>query len=182
MEFITLNNLSRQKLIKDVIIRPLKINKDDSGILVETLRRDWLDIYKDGFAMQYYSITPPGLVRDENVWHLHPRIQDDRMLVVSGAIVLAVADKRENSQTRDILNIFYMQADKSPYIILVPRGILHSFMAVSKTPAILLNFPTALYNLSEEGRLPYQEAHVLLPNGTPFSWREVRKEFSIMPA
>ena len=57
MDFISLSNLSSSKLIKDVLIYPLKINKDASGVLVETLRVDWKGIYgKDReFAMQYYS-------------------------------------------------------------------------------------------------------------------------------
>ena len=38
-------------------MHPLKINRDKSGILVETLRSDWKEIYGKGreFAMQYFS-------------------------------------------------------------------------------------------------------------------------------
>lgn len=179
MEFITLENLDNQKLIKDVIIRPLKINKDASGVLVETLRKDWTDVYGENrdFSMQYYSITPPGLARDEDVWHCHPTAQEDRMLVVTGAIILAIADKREGSPTKDMLNLFYMQSDKNPYMVVVPKNTLHGFMVVSKTNATLLNFPTALYNPKEEGRVSYSEANVLLQDGTPFIWGMVRKAF-----
>ncbi len=60
-------------------------------------------------------------------------------------------------------------------MVLIPRKTLHGFMVVSREPAILINFPTALYNPQEEGRIPYQEANVKMSDGTPFSWDYVRK-------
>lgn len=184
MEFITLENKDKTTLIKDVVMHPLKINKDESGILVETLRKDWPVIYGEGreFAMQYYSVTPPGLARDEDVWHYHPTVQEDRFLVISGEIVLAVADSREDSVTKGLLNLFYMRPDKDLYILLVPKNTLHTFMVVSKTAATILNFPTTLYNPAEEGRIPYGEAQIKTPDGTLFSWDLVRKNFTSSPS
>lgn len=179
MDFITLSNLNKTKLVNDVLVYPLKINKDTSGILVETLRIDWKGIYGLGreFVMQYYSITENGVARDEDLWHYHPTTQEDRFLVVHGAIVAAVADNREGSSTNGRLNLFYMQADRDPYILLIPKRTLHGFMVVSESPAILLNFPTALYDSKEEGRISHSEVKIKLPNGEFFSWEKVRKEF-----
>lgn len=179
MEFITLANKDNIKLIEDVLLYPLKINKDKSGVLVETLRTDWKDIYGKGreFFMQYYSVTDSGVARDENVWHFHPKVQEDRFLVVQGAMVTAVADNRSTSKTFKLLNLFYMNADKDPYILLIPKKTLHGFMVVSKDRAVLLNFPTALYDGKEEVRIPYSEAKIKLEDGRFFSWNIVRKEF-----
>ena len=179
MEFITLLNKDKAKLIHDVLLYPLKINKDKSGALVETLRTDWQGIYGLGreFAMQYYSVTPPGIARDEDVWHYHPTVQEDRFLVAQGSIVTAVADNREGSPTYGLLNLFYMRADKDPYILLIPKLTLHGFMVVSSQPAVLLNFPTALYNPKEEDRIPYSKAGIKFSDGSIFSWDKVRKEF-----
>ena len=178
MNFITLKNKDETKLIKDVLLFPLKINRDESGILVETLRKDWKEIYEGReFAMQYYSVTQSGVARDENVWHYHPTIQDDRFLVVKGEIIVAVADNREDSETRGPLNLFYMQSQVDPYILLIPKKTLHGFMVVSKEEAILLNFPTDLYNPKEEGRIPYNEAQVKQEDGSLFSWNNVREHF-----
>lgn len=178
IELIDLKNKENVKLIKDVIVYPLKVNRDGSGILVETLRRDWKDIYGKGreFSMQYYSVTDSGVARDEDVWHYHPN-QEDRFIVVQGEIITAVADNREDSETLGLLNLFYMQADQDPYILLIPKKTLHGFMVVSKTSAVLLNFPTSLYNPKEEKRVPYSEAQIILPDGNTFSWELVRKEF-----
>jgi dTDP-4-dehydrorhamnose 3,5-epimerase len=59
MKFITLVSKDSANLIKDVLMHPLKVNRDKSGILVETLRTDWKDIYGKNreFAMQYFSVT-----------------------------------------------------------------------------------------------------------------------------
>jgi len=179
MKFVTLENYKTSKLIKDVILHPYKVNQDASGILVETMRKDWNDIYNDGreFFMQYYSETPPGLARDENVWHYHPTTQDDRFSVVKGEIVVAIGDNREDSETKGLLNLFYINARKDPYIVLIPRRTLHGFMVVSKISAILINFPTGLYNSQEEGRIPYAQENVKTETRELFNWDLVRKEF-----
>lgn len=179
MDFIAFDSLNSAKLIEGVLTYPLKINKDASGVLVETLRTDWKGIYGHGreFTMQYYSITESGIARDEDVWHLHPIVQEDRFLVAQGAIITSIADNRVGSATNGLLNLFYMQADKDPYILLIPKGTLHGFMVVSEKPAILLNYPTSLYNPAEESRVPYKDANVRLPTGEMFTWEKVRLEF-----
>ncbi len=177
MELITLANKDSVKLIKDVVLHPYKVNLDESGVLVETLRKDWNDVYGNDreFFMQYYSETASGVARDEDVWHYHPTVQDDRFSVIKGEIVVAVADNRKDSETFGLLNLFYINARQNPYMILIPKKTLHGFMVVSKESAILINFPTGLYNLQEEGRVTYQEAQVKTSDGTPFSWDFVRK-------
>ncbi|PIR79852.1 MAG: dTDP-4-dehydrorhamnose 3,5-epimerase [Candidatus Levybacteria bacterium CG10_big_fil_rev_8_21_14_0_10_35_13] len=182
MQFITFDNKEESSLIKDVLLYPLKINQDESGgILVETLRKDWKDIYGENreFSMQYFSVTESGVARDEKVWHLHPNYQEDRFLVARGEIVVAVADKRDGSPTKDLLNLFHMKAYENPYIILIPKNTLHGFLVVSNKEAVLLNFPTGLYNPDEEGRIPYEKAQVKTEDGNLFSWDLVRKQFPL---
>lgn len=178
LDFITLNNLNKFELIKDTVIRPLKINKDETGILVETLRVDWSDVYgdKQPFAMQYYSETKSSVARDEKLWHFHPGGQQDRFEVITGSIVVAIGDIREDSPTKGLLNLFYMDSVIDPYLIVIPKRTLHAFMVTSKTPAVLLNFPTRLYDLKEEMRIPFSEANMKVSNGKLFNWNLVRLE------
>ncbi|MCL4418687.1 dTDP-4-dehydrorhamnose 3,5-epimerase family protein [Patescibacteria group bacterium] len=182
IDLIDLQNKESAHLIKDIVLYPLKINKDESGVLVETLRTDWSEIYGSSreFFMQYYSETPSGVARDENTWHYHPTIQDDRFSVVKGEIIVAVADNRSDSSTNGLLNLFYINARKDPYLLLIPRKTLHGFMVVSKEPAILINFPTGLYDPKEEERIPYSEAKIKLSDGSLFSWDLVRKNFQAL--
>jgi len=181
MQFITPQNKDGQKLIHDIVMHPLKVNKDESGILVETLRTDWQDVYGPGreFAMQYFSVTPSGVIRDEKVWHYHPGGQEDRFLVAQGEIVVAVADGRKGSPTEGLLNLFYMHAADDPYLLVIPKQTLHGFMTVSKSDAVLLNFPTRLYDPNEEVRVPHEEAEIKNAEGRLFSWGQVKKVFSI---
>ena len=74
-------------------------------------------------------------------------------------------------------NLFHQKSDEEPYILVIPKRTLHGFMVVSKTPAVLLNFPTALYSPQEEGRVPYSVAKVKSLDGELFNWDKVRKEF-----
>lgn len=180
MEFITLSNKEQARIINGLVMHPLKINKDETGVLVETLRNDWSDIYDTGersFAMQYYSMTPPGVARDDYLWHFHPGGQEDRFLVVTGAIIAAVADTRDDSPTNGLLNLFHMQAEHDPYLLLVPKRTLHGFMVVSDVPGILLNFPTRVYDPKEEVRVPHAEATIRTTSGAPFTWNAVREAF-----
>lgn len=183
MEFITLANKDSISLIKDVLMHPLKVNRDESGILVETLRTDWKETYGKNreFAMQYFSVTRSGVARDEDVWHYHPN-QEDRFIVAQGAIVTAIADYRKDSPTFGLLNLFYAQSQIDPFILLIPNKTLHGFMVVSTEPAILLNFPTSLYNPKEERRLPYDRAQIKESDGSLFSWDQVREEFLLKHA
>lgn len=180
MEFITLANKDSVNLIEDVLIYPLKVNRDESGILVETLRIDWKEIYGPGreFTMQYFSVTKSAVARDETVWHYHPN-QEDRFIVAQGAIVTAIADYRKDSPTFGLLNLFYAQSQIDPFILLIPNKTLHGFMVVSTEPAILLNFPTSLYNPKEERRLPYDRAQIKESDGSLFSWDQVRSQLGL---
>jgi dTDP-4-dehydrorhamnose 3,5-epimerase len=181
MNFITLKNISKTKLIEDIVVRPLKVNRDESGILIETLRTDWKDVAGPGreFEMQYYSVTDSCVARDEDVWHYHPTGQEDRFIVTQGRIITAIADNREDSETKGLLNLFIMDAIEDPYLLLVPKKTLHGFMVVSEGPATLLNFPTRLYDPKEEGRIQYQEAKVKIENGELFAWDKVRKRLGL---
>lgn len=167
-----LNNL--EEVIEGVVVRELKIFKDATGILFETLRTDWNDVYGDinaPFAMQYMSQTPPGLARDEDEWHVHQK-QKDRFICTSGKIVTAIYDPREGSKTKGMLNLFEMSPEKEEemYMIVIPEKTYHGFMVVSPITGLLLNFPTQLYTGEDEGRVKH---------AGEFSWQDVRNDFGI---
>ena len=177
----TLDKQKNFPLIKDVVVKPLKINRDKRGVLVETLKKDWQDVYSENnlsFTQNYYSITYPGIARDESEWHCHPTKQIDRFVVIKGDIVVALYDWRKKSQTYKYMNWFKMgesSGDKGQYLLMIPVNVLHGFVVVSKNQAILMNFPTQLYDPKEEGRIPFKD--VKLKDGSFFSWDLVKKHF-----
>lgn len=181
LSFVTLAN--RQNLIGDVLLYPLKVNQDERGTLVETLRTDWKDIFdpiKLPFAMQYFSTTAAGIARDENRWHFH-KFQEDRFGVIQGDIVVALYDARKNSKTYQKLNLVKMgelEGDEGQFLLLIPKEVLHCYLVVSKKPAILVNFPTKLYSPDDEGRIDFSQVGAKFNNGTDFSWNIVREFFN----
>ncbi len=180
INFLTLKN--QKNLIKDVILYPLKVNRDKRGILVETLKTSWNEVFSKErpFAQNYFSITQKDVARDEDLWHFHPTKQEDRFVVVFGDIIVALYDWRKRSKTYGVLNLFKMgesNGDFNQYLLLIPKNVLHGFCVVSKKPAIILNCPTTLYDKKEEGRVPYTEIKAKLSDGRIFNWDLVRKEF-----
>jgi dTDP-4-dehydrorhamnose 3,5-epimerase len=176
MDFITLNN--QKNLIKDVILRPLKVNRDPRGFLVETLKTDWVDVFGLSlpFAQTYYSITESGVARDEDRWHVHPT-QVDRFIFPRGEAVVGLYDPREDSPTKGMVNLVKMgedNGDEGQFLLLIPSKVMHGFLAVGKTPTMIINYPTLLYNPAEEGRVSFMQSGATL-EGKTFSWDLVRE-------
>ena len=166
-----LNSQNSKNLIEGVVLRVLVIHKDESGTLVETLRRDWQDVFDNDeldFLMQYLSITPSGLIRDEDKWHVHKK-QKDRFICVSGKIVTALYDPRQGSKTKGQINLFLMGPAKKEemFMVVIPEDVYHGFMVVSKEPGYLLNFTTQLYTGEDEGRV----------ENSQLDWRQVANDF-----
>lgn len=164
-----------------VSLRALKVNRDPRGTLTELLRSDWDGVYgpEMPFAQTYVSVTMPGIARDEDRWHVHER-QTDRFVVLAGTIVVAIADARPESPTVGRLLLAVMAAEEdapAPYLLTVPPGTLHGLIALGDGPAMLQNYPTNLWDASDEGRVAFAEAGVALPDGTPFSWDLLRNAF-----
>jgi dTDP-4-dehydrorhamnose 3,5-epimerase len=167
-------------LIADVVARHLQVNRDPRGVLVETLKADWPDCYDaEGrpFAQTYYSVTEPWVARDEDRWHVH-EVQSDRFVVPSGDVALALYDARDDSPTRGRLNLFRLGqggGDEGQYLVLIPPRVLHGFMVIGPGPALLLNYPTRLYDPADEGRVPFAEADARMADGRVFSWDVLRE-------
>jgi len=164
--------------IDGVVLRDLIVNRDPRGTLTELLRRDWPTVYGDEmpFAQVYTSTTAPGVARDEDRWHVHQH-QTDRFYCLAGRIVVVIADNRPGSPTSGQIMLVELAAGEdapAALMVTIPPGTLHGFVVTSQTPAMLANFPNRLYNPDDEGRTPFSEAGVVLPDGTPFSYDLVR--------
>jgi dTDP-4-dehydrorhamnose 3,5-epimerase len=166
--------------IYEVGVRRLTVNRDPRGILVETLRTDWSDIFHSDerpFAQTYYSITEPNVARDENDWHVHER-QEDRFAVLSGDMVLGLHDPRPDSPTNGWINLFRMGeslGDDGQIAVLIPKLVHHGFLVGPDHPAVLTNFPTRIYDPGDEGRVPFDQVGARMRDGPAFSWDLVRK-------
>jgi len=151
-----------KKLIKGITIKKLNKNVDERGILCEILRSDW-EIFEN-FAMAYFSITYPGVVR---AWHRHPKTkQIDNMCIIQGMAKIVVYDDRDDSPTKGAINEFIIGEDNMD-LLKTPGECWHGFKAIGTKPAILINFPSKLYNYEnpDEERLPPDTDKI------PYDWK-----------
>jgi dTDP-4-dehydrorhamnose 3,5-epimerase len=114
--------------------------------------------------MSYYSGTYPGVVR---AWHRHTRGQVDHFACPTGRIKIGVYDEREGSPTEGELNTFVV-GEHDQQVVRIPGACWHGFKAIGEESAMLVNFPTELYDYDEpdEQRLPYDTDRI------PLDWEE----------
>jgi dTDP-4-dehydrorhamnose 3,5-epimerase len=150
-------------MIDGVDVRDLEVNADERGHLVEVFREDW-DVYDPAPAMSYYSVTYPGVVR---AWHRHARGQVDHFACPRGRIRVGVYDDREGSPTAGEVDTFVL-GEHSQRVVRIPGACWHGFEALGDEPALLLNFPTKLYDYGDpdEERLPHDTDEIPLDWGT----------------
>lgn len=161
------------------------LHYDPRGFLLETLRVDDNGVDGSRFRMAYSSVTLPGQFRDADRWHVH-KVQTDRFVVVLGEMVLSLLDGRPGSRTYGQLDVVRMVGaslkalarapprDVQTYLVPIPPGVLHCIGNLASEPVLLQNFPTELYNPSDEGREPFLTQGI--PSlGRTFSWDMVRR-------
>jgi len=146
-------------MIEGVETRDLQVNADERGHLVETFREDW-DMYDSDPAMSYYSLSYPGVVR---AWHRHVEGQIDHFVCPKGRVKVGIYDERDDSSTEGELNTFVIGEHKQQ-AIRIPGDCWHGFKVLGNEQAMLLNFPTKLYDYEnpDEERIPYDTDRIPL--------------------
>ncbi|MCI4319001.1 MAG: dTDP-4-dehydrorhamnose 3,5-epimerase family protein [Thermoplasmata archaeon] len=169
--------------LHDVIVLPRTVHFDPRGFLIETLRSDDASVAGDRFAMSYTSVTVPGERRDIDRWHVHHH-QEDRFVVPLGEMILALYDPRPLSPTRGRIEAIRMagapvhqpaspagKRDLATAMVTIPREVYHCIGNLHREePFLLQNYPTALYNAADEGRVPFVDSPISSLGGRPFSW------------
>lgn len=146
-------------VIEGVRVRELRLIPDERGYLMEMLRSDWPEF--DRFGQCYVTACYPGVVK---AWHYH-RKQWDHFVCVHGMAKVVLFDARKDSPTQGTINEFHM-GNLNPILVKIPPFVYHGFTAEGDETALIVNFPTELYNYSnpDEFRVPYDDP------GIPYSW------------
>lgn len=150
-------------MIDGVTVRDLQVNADERGHLAEVFRQDW-EIYDPVPAMSYYSLTYPGVIR---AWHRHTRGQVDHFVCPKGRIKVGVYDDREGSPTQGEVDDFVI-GEHNQRVVRIPGDCWHGFKAIGTEPALLLNFPSNLYDYED----PDEERLTPHTDEIPFDWDE----------
>lgn len=148
-------------MIHDVEVRDLQQNIDERGSLTEIWRSDW-DFYGEEPEMSYFSVSYPGVVR---AWHRHTRGQIDHFVCPQGRIKVGIYDDRDDSPTKGELDTFVI-GEHDQKAIRIPGDCWHGFKVVGDEQAMLINFPTKLYDYEDpdEERLPHDTDEI------PLNW------------
>lgn len=126
---------------------------------MEILRND--DEVFEKFGQVYVSLNYPEVIR---AWHYHKR-QTDIFCVVNGMAKVVLYDSRKDSPTKGEINEFFI-GENNPALVKIPPEVLHGYKTIGGEPALLLNFPTEVYdkNKPDEYRVPYDSKEV------PYNW------------
>ncbi len=151
--------MNNSEYIKDVKVKKLRVIPDERGRLMEILRCDD-DLFLN-FGQAYMTTAYPGVVKG---WHYHKK-QIDSMAVVRGMMKLVLYDGRDDSPTYEMVNEFFF-GEYNPLLIQIPALVFHGFKAISEYEAIVVNFPTELYNYEHPDEFRV-DPHT---NDIPYDW------------
>lgn len=145
--------------INGVSTRILRLIPDDRGFLMEMLRSDWPEFNR--FGQAYITGCYPGVIK---AWHYHTK-QQDAFICISGMAKVVLYDSREDSPTKGMVNVFHV-GELNRQLLIIPPNVYHGFTAEGGKTAMIINFPSELYNYAEpdEYRLPYNDPSI------PYSW------------
>lgn len=146
-------------MIDGVVLKPLRVIPDERGFLMEMLRSD--DEIFERFGQAYITACYPGVVKG---WHYH-RKQTDHFVCVKGMAKVVLFDQREESPSRGRVQEFFI-GERNPALLKIPPLVMHGFKAVGNEMAMIINFPTELYNYQEpdEYRVPWDSPDI------PYDW------------
>lgn len=148
--------------IAGVDVRDLASSADARGSLTEVLRSDWPEF--PGFGQAIVTVNGPGVVRG---WHWHDR-QTDVIVVVRGRVLLPLYDGRGSSPTRGAT--WHRVAEGLSFALFVPPGVYHGYKTIGAEPAVILNFPSEVYDAARPDEHRIEHDHP----STGFDWDAAR--------
>lgn len=137
---VTKEGTSLAPRIEGVLLRRLISHEDDRGAIMEMYRPSW-GFHPDPLVYVYQAWVRPKKVKG---WIVHKE-QDDRIVNCVGTIRIVLFDAREDSSTYQMINQFVL-SEKSPSLILFPKGVFHAVENIGQSDALFINMPTKPYN------------------------------------
>jgi len=139
-------------VIEGVRVHRLEPHVDERGSLTEMLRADWPEFVRFGQAI--VTVNPPGVIRG---WHWHHR-QTDVVVPIRGRVLLPLYDGREGSKTKGTIEV-RISDEKERFALFVPPGVYHGYRTLGTEPAMIVNFPSELYDRThpDEERIAFDD-------------------------
>ena len=152
---------SLRRLTDGVTIRRLVTHTDERGTVTELYDPRW-DFHPDPLVFSYMFTIRPGTVKG---WSLH-KIHEDRYAVLFGRLELTLYDPRPDSSTYDEVCQIVL-ADHDRCLVNVPKNVWHADRNIGACDAVVVNFPTIMYDHADpdKWRLPIDSP--LIPHRFP---------------
>jgi dTDP-4-dehydrorhamnose 3,5-epimerase len=131
-------------------IREMRNVVTGNGITTELFRKDWRIVGAEVTAMIHVTLHVGAV----SAWHMH-KLKTDHLFVVGGALRAVLYDDREESPTRDQLDVINLSPMR-PMLVVIPPGIWHGFKVLGSMPASFVNFFDHEYDYADpdDWRLP----------------------------
>ena len=148
------NTVSDQR-IAGVLWRPLKTFANEAGRVVPILSCE--DVGFTRFGRVYLSTNRPGVAKG---WHYHA-VQVEYFAVIQGIVMLVLYDKREDSPTRGLTNVFQLSTDRLTIVEIPPR-VVHGIKTTGGEESLVIICASESYNVDfpdktwvDSGDVPY---------------------------
>ena len=139
-------------MIKDVIITPLKILKDERGQVMHMLRNDH-KVFKS-FGEIYFSTIKKDKIK---AWHLHLK-STLNYACVQGKAKLVLLDNRDKSETKGNFQEIIISSEKY-FLVTIPPGIWNGFKSIENKFSIIANCSDIPHDPEEMLRKPYDDPY-----------------------
>jgi dTDP-4-dehydrorhamnose 3,5-epimerase len=128
------------RLPEGMIVRDLITHVDERGSVCELYDVRW-GVSPDDVVFAYMFTLRPGMAKG---WGVH-REHEDRYTFIAGELELAFYDGREDSATageesRLVLSVLHRK------LLTIPRGVWHAERNIGSVDAVVVNFPTIVYD------------------------------------
>ncbi len=127
-------------LPEGAVARPSVTHVDFRGSVTEMFDTRW-NVHPDPIEFVYCFTIRPGVVKG---WGLHQR-HDDRYFLLKGEMELVYYDVRPESSTYGQVSKIVL-SEHQPRLVTIPKFVWHADHNIGATDAVVVNFPTILYD------------------------------------
>ena len=134
-------------MIDGVVIKKLITHSDERGFFREIIR--FSDEFQNiSIGQLSHSLVNEGVIK---AWHGH-KVQSQWNYVVSGKILVALFDKRENSSTYNEIMEFFACTEENHLTYFFPPGVFHGYKCL-RGPMNIIYVTSGIYDLHDEVRI-----------------------------
>jgi len=166
IQTVTSNGEILAALPHGVSFRDIPTHVDDRGSVFELYDVRW-DWHPDPVVFSYVFSIRPGIIKG---WGLHKE-HEDRYCILFGELEVVLYDERKDSPTYGLVSKIVL-SHYNRRMMNIPAGIWHADHNIGQTEAVVVNFPTIVYDHTnpDKYRLPLDTDRIPYKFDEPKGW------------